>query len=150
MTTATADRAAILEEIGQLEMKLAELRAMLPSPVKNFYCFRCHPESRVWVYAASREQANQRLYDRMNRAYGDSWNIASKSVQVYSNARDAAANSPGNLFRSLADAEAREFLADYRADQNGRAEQPKPKHVPKSQLEIDAEHFEKQLRQQQR
>jgi hypothetical protein len=144
------DRPDVLQAIAFHETRLLELRQKLPTAIKLFYRYRCKPEQFVWVYASSREQADQRLHARMRKSYGDSWSIAVNVVDVFADPENAAANSPGSLFRSLTDAEAREFLADYRADQRGRVEKSKLKHVGKSQLEHDAEAFEKYLLQQER
>ena len=141
------DREEILRAIAFHESRVLVLRANLPNVVKQFYRFRCKPEQNVWVYAATREQADQRLRDRMDKAYGaNGWRIASTVVDVYSNPDDAAANTPSNLFRSLTIAEGKECLADYQANKRGRSDKPKLPNVGKSRLELDAEGYEKYLR----
>ena len=140
-------RDEILQAIAFHDAQLVTLRAKLPTSVKNFYRFRCKPERFVWVYAANREQADARLHERMNKSYGDGWSITVNVVDLYENPIDASANASGNLFRCLGEAEAREFLEDWKANQRGRADAPKLKHVVKNQLEHDAEEYEKQLRQ---
>ncbi|ADB15140.1 hypothetical protein Psta_0452 [Pirellula staleyi DSM 6068] len=123
---------------------------MLPSSVKSFFRFRCKPEQFVWVYAETREQAEQRLHARMKKNYGTGWSIASKVVDEFTAPEHAAANSPGSLLQSVPEVEGREFLEDYRANERGRLEQPKLKNIVKSQLEYDIESFEKRLRQRER
>lgn len=142
------DRAEILRAIAFHESRLLVLRQKLPIATKTFYRFRTSRDQFVWVYALNREQANQRLEARMNQNYGaGNWRINSTVVDVYDNPDTAALQVPDNLFRCLTLAEGRECLADYQATQRGRATAPKLKDVAKSRLELDAEAYEKFLRQ---
>lgn len=139
-------RQQILNEISQLESRLIELRDLLPSTIKSFYRFRCHPERHVFIYAGDRKTAEEKLRERMDTNYGDNWSIASGVVDVFNDPKIAACNSPGNLMRALSQADAQEFLADYRADQIGRAEEKGRENLAKSQLEIDIASHERHLR----
>lgn len=143
----TDNRNEILAEITKHELAIFELRKSLASPIKTLFRFRCSPEQFVWVYADTREIAEGRLRERMNNTYGSNWKVTSKVVDVFNSVDHAAANSSGNLFRSLVESEARELLTDWQTDQRGRESKPTLKHLPKSQFERDAEFFDKALRQ---
>lgn len=143
----TIDRESILQEINELETRLAELRAALPTAIKSFFRFRCHPERSVWVYALTRDEAERKLHARMNASYGNQWSKASNVVDHYKSPTVAAVHSPGSLLRALGEADAHEFIADYRDDQKGRVDDPsRPKNLPKSQLEQDVDSYEAYLR----
>lgn len=147
MTTAIADRQAILNEINELEIRLVELRAMLPTAIKSFFRFRCKPERFVWVYGLTRAEAENKLRARMNRDYGSEWQLTSNVVDQYNDPAIAATNSPGSLLQALPKADAKEFIADYRENENGRVADPdRPKNLPKSQIEQDVEAYELFLR----
>ena len=147
MTTATANRDTILRKINECEIRLVELRATLPTAIMSFFRFRCKPEKHVWVYALTRQEAEQKLRDRMNTNYGSEWQIASNVVDQYNDPVIAAINTPGSLLRALSEADARKFIADWRDDQKGRTvDVDRPKNLPKSQLEQDIEDYELFLR----
>lgn len=149
MSTVQRTRDEILREISDLESRLEELRALLPSCLKTFYRFRCRPEKYVWVYAENREQADQRLRDRMKRTYGDgqAWQVVSKVVDQYNDPQVAAAQSHGNLLTYLSENEARSFVKDYHETQKGKVADPdRPKHLPQSQLERDIADWEQNQR----
>lgn len=141
MSTETLDRNEVLREIAECEARIDELRALLPTCIKTFFRFRCRPEKYVWVYAETREQAEQRLHARMQRTYTDkekTWELVSKVVDQYNDPQIAAAQSHGNLLTYLTEDEAREFFNDYRANKRGMApDANRPKHFPPSQLERD-------------
>ncbi len=144
MNTQTLDRNEILREIRECEARLEELRAILPSPIKKFYVYRCKPERSVMVYAANEEQAAERLRERMHASYPEgNWQIVSKKVDVYADPASAANQSRGPLLNCLTDSQAREFAQDYRENQRGR-EIEQLKDRPMSQVERDIDYWEKQ------
>jgi hypothetical protein len=150
-------RDEILAEIDSCETRLLELRAMLPTTIKAFYRFRVRPGKYAWVYADSRETADRKLRERMNRDYPPDemnrprWEIASHVVDVYHDAVIAAVNAPGNLLTCISAADAAEFARDFRDNARGRVDDPnRPKHLPKSQLERDVELYEIRQRQESR
>ncbi|MBA2113667.1 hypothetical protein [Bremerella alba] len=143
--TNTLDRNDILREIAECEARIDELRALLPTCIKTFFRFRCRPEKYVWVYAENREQAEQRLHARMHKTYGntEAWQVVSKVVDQYDDPQNAAVQSHGNLLTYVTEAEAREFVNDYRANERGKTPDPnRPKHLPLSQLEKDVSDWE--------
>lgn len=144
--TETIDRCELIDEINRLELRLIELRAMLPSAVKLFFRFRCSPQRYVWVYALSQEIAERQLHARMNRQYGESWRVASAVVDVYSEPEKAAVDAPDSILKCLSREEALDFLADWKNDRQHRPKKPRRENLPKSQLEIDIEAFEQMLR----
>lgn len=138
MSTVELTREEILREIAEHEIRLDELRAMLPSCMKSFYRFRCHPEKYVWAYAASREEAQHSVRARMNKNYGRDWKVVSGVVDVYNDPQIAATQCNGNLLTYLSENEAREFVKDYHANLRGKVADPdRPKHLPQSQIERD-------------
>jgi len=154
-TAPTLTREEILAEINQCETRLIELRAMLPSCLKSFFRFRVRPGKYAWVYADTREVADRKLRERMNRDYPPDemkrpgWQVVSKVVDVYHDAEIAATNTPGPLTTSLSAADAAEFVRDYRENERGRVDDPdRPKNLPKSQVQRDVENYEERQRQQ--
>lgn len=154
MNTATEMRPAtemtreeILREISECEARLVTLRAKLPTSIKSFFRFRCKPEKYVFIYADTREQAERKLYERMNQSYGSGWEIASGVVDHFKDPKIAANNCHGSICRALTEADAREFIKDFHENRKGRADDPdKPKNLPKSQLAQDVESYERFLR----
>lgn len=151
--TATPTRDEILAEINQCETRLIELRALLPSCLKSFFRFRVKPGKYAWVYADTRQIADAKLRERMNRDYPPNelnqsgWELASSVVDVYHDAEIAAVNTPGSLLTSLSASDAAEFARDYRENERGRVDEPnRPKHLPKSQVERDVETWERRQR----
>lgn len=144
--TETRTRSEILREITELECRIEELRALLPTCIKSFFRFRCRPEKYVWVYAETREQAEQRLHARMQRNYnekGKTWELVSKTVDQFNDPQVAAAQCHGNLLTYLTEDQAREFFNDYQANERGKAPDPnRPKHFPPNQLERDISDWE--------
>ena len=151
LSTLPAKREEILAEIAELEARLFVLREQLPSPVKAFYRFRVHPGKFCWVYASSREQSQERVIARMDADYPSDvpatrrWEIVSKVVDVIHDPVDAANQTSGSLLRSVSREQAIEFLADYKANQQGRVTD-RPKELPSSTLERDIRAFEHQLK----
>lgn len=149
MTTTELSRAEILAELKELELRKLELQQLLPSTVKSFYLFRCKPETHVWIYAASREQAEERLHTRMNNSYGKGlWTVASKVVEVFADPQDVAAKTSGNFLQSLTRAEAMEFLDDYDQNQNGREPVKVSKDFHRPAFLNDIDNYRCTLRQQ--
>ncbi len=154
MSTATdkLNRNEILSEIAEHQLRITELQGLLSQTTvfKSFWHFRCEPERHVLVYASTREQANERLQKRMNSSYGPKgWKLAIKTVQVLDNPQQACTTAPDNLLRCLSEAEALEFLQDWEENQKGRADKPKLKDVPLSQLEKDIKSYRIWLRKKQ-
>lgn len=147
--TTTESRAEILREIAEHERRIFELRQMLPTCLKSFWRFRCRPERFVFIYAETRDEAERKLRAKMNREYGDSWEVVSGVVDQFLDPATAANHSPGSLCRAIGEADAIEFIRDWRASRasGGDTEnRPKLKNLPANQLETDIEHFELFLR----
>lgn len=145
----TLSRENVLREIQALELKLAELRAMLPTALKSFFRFRGKPFRYCMVYALDREQAEAKLFERLAEQYGPDGFTVHPVVDTYATPQAAAANSQGNLLACLSRADVQEFLADWEAEQVGRVDDPsKPEHLPKSQLERDIDVYRYRLQSQ--
>ena len=147
--TSNVNRQAILQEIGEVELRLFELRELLSqtSALKTFYLFRVNPsDQKVIVYAEGEAEATKTLNRRVSKSYGaEGWSLAIKNVRVMTDPREAAGASPGNLLKSLSREEADMFLQDWEADKAGRDIEPRPENTPLSRLEQDIVHY-KQFR----
>lgn len=149
-STAAIDREStreeILDEIKQLEMRLTELRAILPSSFKTLFRFRCSPANqKVWVYAATRSEADAKLHQKMSQDYGpDGWQLISKVVEEFDHPDQAVGLTEGNLLHSLGKADAELLFQDWQQDQKGRSAN-RPKGL-KTRLERDIEAYQR-LRQ---
>ncbi len=103
-------REAILQDIAQHEQRIAELRAILPSAFKTLFRFRCKPgNQKVWIYAATREEADRKLRDRMAPSYGNEWSLASPIADEYASPKEAVGETSGSLFHSLTRDDAEEL-----------------------------------------
>lgn len=143
MTTTT--REGILREINQLETRLTELRAMLPSPFRTLFRYRCSPANqKVWVYAATREEADEKLQQKMSQDYGtDGWQIDSPVVDEFDHPDHAVGLTEGNLLQCLSYADAEQLLQDSENDQKGRSAD-RPKGL-KTRLERDIEAYRRSI-----
>jgi hypothetical protein len=145
------NREEMLREIATHERRILELRKSLPSPLKKIFRFRCLPERSVLVYAADKEQARQRLEERMNQSYPPDqlgtpgWQISSTVVDVMNDITEAAGLLTGSIFRNLSKMEALELLNDLKENDRGKLIPKKMRGEHRSQLEIDRLDFEHQL-----
>lgn len=136
------DREEIIQAIGFHKMQLHTLRELLPNAYQTLYCFRCKPQSKVWIYALTRQEAEKKLRQRMNRSYQDSWQVVSQVVQEFDHPEKAAGLTNGNLFEYLSPAEANELLKDWNEDQKGRVPDPNRSKGLKTRLERDIEAYQ--------
>src|SRR5690348_13250572 len=95
------DRETLVREIAELEALIQEKRALLPIIYKQIFVFRCHPEKKVMVYAASLDEARQKLHARMNLNYGENWEVASQAVSQYDLHEAARTSLSGNWLSNL-------------------------------------------------
>ena len=86
----TRTREDIKARIAELETELYELRLILPPAVKSFFRFRTNRCKFVLVYAASEEQAKEKLNQRMLKDYGGDFQLH-PVVDVFTDA-DTASN----------------------------------------------------------
>jgi len=142
MSVATESREAILREIQILEKRVVELRSSLPSCLKSFFRFRVKPGKFCWAYALTRDEAEQKVIDRMNESYPDGWQMTSGVVDQLNDPMHAANEASGNLLQCVGEADAQEFATDWAVEQAGKVPDPdRPKHLPKSRLEMDLEDY---------
>jgi len=150
MPTSTQNREELLKELGEVQMREFELQQLLSqmTVIKPFWQFRVNPgDQKVLIYAATPDQAEALLTQRMNQSYGKGkWKKAIPVVKTFHDPHEACTAAPGNLLRAISEPEAREFLADWEDNQRGRADEERPKDVPMSTLERDIEDFKIRLR----
>jgi len=120
MTTATQttnERAEILAEIEYHEAQILELKARLPRRTLSLWCFvLARPRSRVWVYAATRGEANQLVQARLAAEYGESFTLAGDAEEFTDPFEAARSSKSGNLVKALTPNQRQQFIADFRAD----------------------------------
>ncbi|MEX1039662.1 MAG: hypothetical protein WDZ51_03460 [Pirellulaceae bacterium] len=141
--TTIRSRAEILKEIAHHEDCIQDLRQQLPTCIKSFFVFRVHPGKTSWAYGLSRDEAEKKVTERMNRDYPiDGWHFTSRAVSQFNDPQAACGESSGNLLRCLTESDALDFLKDWRANKSGRPETETPKNGYKSRLELDIEEYE--------
>ncbi|PHR93899.1 MAG: hypothetical protein COA78_32460 [Blastopirellula sp.] len=101
LETPAKSRIDCIAEIKQLEARIYELKASIPSPYWKLFMFRVSPGSKNWQYAESLADAEKALNETMTRDYGDSWSQTSEKVDVYDSPEQILGIVAGNVFKAV-------------------------------------------------